>query len=302
MKETIRQYPAPQAGEKELLRSKALKGAERRFGALEGERRERLIYELELVRKMQAEGLFLLWERAISAVKRVVFPYVLSAHNCSLLCFCLGITEVDPLETGSDPERLLLPGERIPPLPLFMPSDKLDEAAAQLKQEERAAVELLERDMPFVAPDRAADFFRKRPFEDERLLSITGKQLGIEHLHSVAQLSDTLVAARFDEFTKGEPPLEFQEEAVSLLCGVGFSAEEGERIRRAFLRKDEGPITFYRLRLHERAKAEGLDENDFDDIFDLVQREGIYTICRASYLALAQYLVMQSVLTEGGAQ
>ena len=153
--------------------------------------------------------------------------------------------------------------------------------------------------MPFIDPERAADFFRKRPFEDERLLSITGKQLGIEYLHSVGQLSDTLVAVRFNEFTKGEPPLEFQEEAVSLLCGVGFSSEEGERIRRAFLKKDEGPITFYRLRLHERAKAEGLDEDDFDDIFDLVRREGLYTICRASYLALAQYLMMQSV-SEGG--
>lgn len=81
MKETIRQYPAPQAGEKELLRQRALDGAERRFGALEGERKERLFYELQLVRKMQAEGLFLLWERAISAVKRVVFPYVLSAQD-----------------------------------------------------------------------------------------------------------------------------------------------------------------------------------------------------------------------------
>lgn len=299
MKETIRQYPAPQAGEKELLRQRALDGAERRFGALEGERKERLFYELQLVRKMQAEGLFLLWERAISAVKRVVFPYVLSAHNCSLLCFCIGITEVDPFETGSYPERLLLPGERIPPLPLFVPADKLKEAAAQLTEEERAAVELLEREMPFIDPQKAAEFFRKRPFEDEELLLKTAKQLGIEHLHSVAQLSDTLVALRFKEFMEGEPPLEFQEEAVGLLCGVGFSSEEAERIRRAFLKKDEGPITFYRLRLHERAKAEGLDEDDFDDIFDLVRREGLYTICRASYLALAQYLMMQSV-SEGG--
>lgn len=304
MKETVQDnFALPKGGHAaETLRRKALEGAKRRFGVLKGERKERLLYELELARKTQAEGAFLLWESAVSSVKRAVFPYVLGVHNCSLLCFCLGITEVDPLETGSAPERLLLPGERVPPLSLAVPAGKRDEAAARLTEREREAVEIEEGEIPFIDPKKAADFFRNRLFEEEELLSVAGKRLGIEHPVSVGQIVGALVAARFDAFKKGEPPLEFQEEAIGLLREAGFSAEEGERIRRACARKDAEKIDFYRQTVPARALSAGLPASAAEGLFEFVRRAGLYTVCRASYLAKAQYLVMQAALAEGGAK
>ena len=48
-----------------------------------------------------AESLFLHYLDTLKKIRRFAFPYVCGTENASLVCYCLGITQVDPVTTHS---------------------------------------------------------------------------------------------------------------------------------------------------------------------------------------------------------
>lgn len=95
----------------EYLRALAYEGARARFGELSPQVQERLEYELSVIAQMGYSGYFLIvWDfvRFAKSQKIPVGPGRGSAAG-SLVCYCLGITDVDPLQYGLIFERFLNP-------------------------------------------------------------------------------------------------------------------------------------------------------------------------------------------------
>ena len=90
-----------------VLRQRTKEGAKRRFCRLSNMVKKCLDNEFEMIRATNTAKLFLYWADVVSAIKQRTYPYICSVQNCSLVSYCLGITEVNPLLTGSYFERLL---------------------------------------------------------------------------------------------------------------------------------------------------------------------------------------------------
>ena len=95
-----------------------------------------------------------------------------------------------------------------------------------------------------------------------------------------------------------KPSLFYQEDAVDLLVKAGLSCEVAECARRAFARKNRGEINFYRNALEQAARKNGYSINEANAVFSAVEREINFTVCRASYVAMAQYLYMNTFFQE----
>lgn len=96
------------------LEKLCLKGAEERYPGLPNEVLERLKFELDVIKKMKFSGYFLIvWDLVNFSKKNqiMVGPGRGSAAG-SLVAFCLGITDIDPLKYGLLFERFLNP-ERV---------------------------------------------------------------------------------------------------------------------------------------------------------------------------------------------
>lgn len=102
------------SGQNKYLRHLAYEGAKSRYGELTDEIVERLDFELETISKTGYPGYFLIVQDLIAAARRMgvwVGPGRGSAAG-SLVAYCIGITNVDPLLYGLLFERFLNP-ERI---------------------------------------------------------------------------------------------------------------------------------------------------------------------------------------------
>jgi len=100
----------------EYLKNLTIKGAKKRYGELTGEISERIRQELAIIKKMGFAGYFLIVQDFTSeARKRGVFvgPGRGSAAG-SVVAYCLGIINIDPLEYDLLFERFLNP-ERVSP-------------------------------------------------------------------------------------------------------------------------------------------------------------------------------------------
>ncbi|MGA1826146.1 MAG: DNA polymerase III subunit alpha [bacterium] len=94
------------------LREKALDGASRRFDTLSDEVIRRLEYELELIGKKGFASYFLIVDDIVKQSPRTCGR---GSGAASLVAYCLGITNVDPLRHNLMFERFLNPGRTDPP-------------------------------------------------------------------------------------------------------------------------------------------------------------------------------------------
>ncbi len=112
-------FPIPEgfADDNEYLRHLTYEGAKRRYGELTDKVRERLDYELSVIKKMGYPGYFLIVQDFLSAARRMgvsVGPGRGSAAG-SVVAYSLGITEIDPLhydllfERFLNPDRISMP-------------------------------------------------------------------------------------------------------------------------------------------------------------------------------------------------
>ncbi|MEJ2720323.1 MAG: DNA polymerase III subunit alpha, partial [bacterium] len=109
-------FPLPQgfASNSEYLTKLAADGVGRRFGEPTEEIQKRLDYELSVIDKMDYGGYFLIVRDIVNFAREAGIPVGPGRGSAagSLLCYVLGITDVDPLEQGLLFERMLNP-ERI---------------------------------------------------------------------------------------------------------------------------------------------------------------------------------------------
>lgn len=286
-----------------VLEQKVEKGAKRRFGCIGESEKNRLAHEFELIRETDTAKLFLYWADIVAAIRQKIYPYIYSVQNCSLVSYCLGITEVNPLLAGSYFERLLTRhSTRIPILFIEVPKGQGAEASEYLEEKAKPLIEIKENDtLPDLAPKDVMDFFKRATFENLELLQSAAASLGLagqKPLETVRALADLLVYKRYAEFMDEKPSLLYQEDAVDLLVKAGHSYEEAECARRAFAMKNRGKINFYRKIFERAARKNGYPINEANAMFSAIEKEIDFTVCRASYVAMAQYLYMDTFLQD----
>ncbi len=121
----------------EYLEKLSYEGLKKRFQNVTKEYEDRLKYELEVIKKMNFSGYFLIVQDFISYAKSIgilVGPGRGSAAG-SLVCYCIGITNVNPLDYNLLFERFLNP-ERVsmPDIDIDFQDDKRDEVIRYAKE------------------------------------------------------------------------------------------------------------------------------------------------------------------------
>ena len=286
-----------------VLEQKVENGTKRRFGCIGESEKNRLAHEFELIRATNTAKLFLYWADIVAAIRHKTYPYIYSVQNCSLVSYCLGITEVNPLLAGSYFERLLTRrSTRIPILFIEVPKGQGAEASEYLEEKAKPLIEIEENAaLPDLDPIDVMDFFKRATFENREILQSAASSLGLagqKPLETVRALADLLVYKRYKEFMDEKPSLLYQEDAVDLLVKAGLSYEEAECARRAFAMKNRGKINFYRKIFERAARKNGYSINEANAMFSAIEKEINFTVCRASYFAMAQYLYMDTFLQD----
>ncbi|MBI4720847.1 MAG: DNA polymerase III subunit alpha, partial [Chitinivibrionia bacterium] len=109
-------FPLPDGYESgaAYLRDCTFAGAQERYGEIPDAVKERLAYELSVIESMDFPGYFLIVRDIVDYAKRMRIPVGPGRGSAagSLVCYCLGITDIDPLEHDLLFERLLNP-ERV---------------------------------------------------------------------------------------------------------------------------------------------------------------------------------------------
>jgi DNA polymerase-3 subunit alpha len=105
------ELPAGYSDVNEYLRALAYEGARARFGDLTPEIKDRLEYELRVIADMGYSGYFLIVQDFVKFAKSQGIPVGPGRGSAagSLVCYCVGITDVDPLKYGLIFERFLNP-------------------------------------------------------------------------------------------------------------------------------------------------------------------------------------------------
>lgn len=282
-----------------VLEQKVEDGAKCRFGCIGESEKNRLAHEFELIRETDTAKLFLYWADIVAAIRQKTYPYIYSVQNCSLVSYCLGITEVNPLLTGSYFERLLTRrSTHVPILFIEVPKGRGREASESLSGEVKSLIEIEENAaLQDLDPIDVIDFFKRRIYENREILQSAASSLGLagqKPLETVRALADLLVYKRYKEFMDEMPSLLYQEDAVDLLVKAGLSYEEAECARRAFAMKNRGETTSCRKMFERAARKNGYSICEANAIFSDVEKEINFTVCRASYVAMAQYLYMNT--------
>ena len=134
-------FPLPE-GEKsktfdEYLEKLSIKGMRERIEDITPEVEERLKYELEVIKKMDYTGYFLIVQDFIKKAREmgILVGPGRGSDAGSLVCYCIGITDVNPLEYNLLFERFLNP-ERIsmPDIDIDFQDDRRDEVIQYAKE------------------------------------------------------------------------------------------------------------------------------------------------------------------------
>ena len=145
-----------------VLMQRTKDGAKHRFFRSSDTVKNRLDNEFEMIRATNTAKLFLYWADVVSAIKQITYPYICSVQNCSLVSYCLGITEVNPLLAGSYFERLLTRYSiHVPILFIEVPKGRGQEASESLKYEVKSLIEIGENTaLPDLDPKDVTAFFK----------------------------------------------------------------------------------------------------------------------------------------------
>ena len=120
----------------EYLAHLCQEGFHRRYATPSPEQERRLAYELEVIKKTRFAPYFLVvWDIIAFARQQGVLYGVRGSAASSLALYCLGVTEIDPLEKGLVFERFLnIERREMPDIDLDFQDDRRDEVIAYLTQ------------------------------------------------------------------------------------------------------------------------------------------------------------------------
>jgi DNA polymerase-3 subunit alpha len=112
-------------------------GFGKRYSKPTSEFKERLSYELDVIQKTKFADYFLVvWDITSFARKRAIRFGVRGSAAASLALYCLGITDIDPLDYGLVFERFLnIERRELPDIDLDFQDDRRDEVLAYVNQE-----------------------------------------------------------------------------------------------------------------------------------------------------------------------
>ena len=116
------------------LRQQAFAGARNRYGRLPGKVRQQLENELALIAKLKVAGYFLIvWDIVNFCRQQNIMAQGRGSAANSTVCFCLGITAVDPLKFHTLFERFLTEGRKSswPDIDIDLPSGDRREKVIQ---------------------------------------------------------------------------------------------------------------------------------------------------------------------------
>lgn len=100
----------------EVLKEKAFQGATRRYGHITSSIADRLNYELAIISQKKYEPIFLIVEELLDYARQIGVPISSRGSAASsLVAYCLGITNPDPLALNLYFERFLNPARSSPP-------------------------------------------------------------------------------------------------------------------------------------------------------------------------------------------
>lgn len=285
-----------------ILIQRTKEGATHRFCRLSDMVKNRLDNEFEMIRATNTAKLFLYWADTVALIKQRTYPYICSVQNCSLVSYCLGITEVNPLSASSYFERLLnRQSTHVPVLFIEVPKGRREELWERL--DEKTSIEIEENAArPDLPVKDATAFFEGQTYADKEIFRRAAASLEFEGRvkspEMIRELAELLVYKRYTEFMEEKPLLLYQEDAVDLLVKAGFSYEEADNARRAFAKKNRIEIDFYRDIYLQTARMAGRSVKEANSEFSALERDSMFTVCRASYIAMAQYLYMDTCFKE----
>ena len=124
------EFPVPEGGTAdEYLARVCEEGLRRRLGRVTDRERERLDYELEVIKHTQFANYFLVvWDIARFVRERDIFFAVRGSAAASLVLYCLGVTDVNPLPYGLVFERFLnLERKEMPDIDMDFQDDRREE-------------------------------------------------------------------------------------------------------------------------------------------------------------------------------
>lgn len=285
-----------------VLRQRTKEGAKRRFCRFSNMVKNCLDNEFEMIRATNTAKLFLYWADTVALIKQRTYPYICSVQNCSLVSYCLGITEVNPLSASSYFERLLnRQSAHVPILFIEVPKGRREELWERL--DEQTLIEIEENAArPDLSAKDVSAFFERQTYKGKEILRKAAASLEFEGRikspETLRELAELLVYKRYTEFMEEKPLLLYQEDAVDLLVKAGFSYEEADNARRAFAKKNRIEIDFYRDIYLQTARMAGRSVEEANSEFSALERDSMFTVCRASYIAMAQYLYMNTYFKE----
>ncbi|GAC1542418.1 MAG: error-prone DNA polymerase [Polyangiales bacterium] len=100
----------------ELLRHLAWEGAKVRYPRSTDKQRDQIAHELAVIEKLQYAGYFLiLWDVVRAAKERKILVQGRGSAANSAVCYCLGITAIDPIGRNLLFERFMSEGRKEPP-------------------------------------------------------------------------------------------------------------------------------------------------------------------------------------------
>ena len=286
-----------------VLTDRTEEGAKRRFCRLSDMVKNRLANEFEMIRATNTAKLFLYWADTVALIKQRTYPYICSVQNCSLVSYCLGITEVNPLSASSYFERLLnRQSAHVPILFIEVPKGRREEVWELLEEDWKTFIEIEENaarpDLP--AEAAAAFFARRQSYGDKEILRRAAASLGSDASaqppETLMDLTERIVYRRCPELKDRESWFLYQEDVIGALVAAGLSCGEAEGMRRAFAKKNRVEINFYRDILLQRARAAGRSAEETKAVLSAFERDTMFTVCRAAYVAMAQYLYMETCL------
>ena len=123
-----------------------------------------------------------------------------------------------------------------------------------------------------------------------------GSDASAQPPETLMDLTERIVYRRCPELKDRESWFLYQEDVIGALVAAGLSCGEAEGMRRAFAKKNRVEINFYRDILLQRARAAGRSAEETKAVLSAFERDTMFTVCRAAYVAMAQYLYMETCL------
>ena len=185
----------------DVLQNQCYQGAKKRYGVISEPVKERLDYELNIIREKGFAPYFLVVRDIVQQSKRTCGR---GSAAASIVSYCLEITHVDPIAYNLFFERFLHEGRKDPPdIDVDFPWDERDDILEYVFQKygtHRTA--MIANHVTFKARAAVREVAKVYGLPEAEINLVTKKLSGYYHQKRVRDLIDNHPAYRYDEFNE----------------------------------------------------------------------------------------------------